>query len=165
MNIIELLLTELTREAQTTRKMLALVPADKLDWAPHEKSMKMGPLAIHIAELPTWVTLALKTDGLDFATAPYNPPPASNAAELLALFEKSYEDGRASLGEAKDEDLSGGWVLRNGDEIYGTMTKHETIRHAYSQTIHHRAQLGVYLRLLNIPLPSSYGPSADDPSF
>lgn len=165
MNIIELLLTELAREAQTTRKMLALVPADKLDWAPHEKSMKMGPLAIHIAELPTWVTLALKTDGLDFATAPYNPPPANNAAELLELFEKSYEDGRASLSQAKDEDLNGSWVLRNGDEIYGTMTKYETIRHAYSQTIHHRAQLGVYLRLLNIPLPSSYGPSADDPSF
>ncbi|WP_370583456.1 DinB family protein [Pedobacter sp. ASV12] len=163
--MIELLLTELAQEAQTTRKMLALVPADKLDWAPHEKSMKMKDLSVHIAELPTWVTLALKTDGLDFATEPYNPTSVSNATELLALFEKSYEDGRSSLSQATDKDLSGTWVLRNADQIYATMTKYETIRHAYSQTIHHRAQLGVYLRLLNIPIPGSYGPSADDPSF
>ena len=165
MNIIELLLTELELEAQTTRKMLALIPTDKLDWAPHEKSMKMKPLATHIAELPTWITLALKTDELDFATAPYEPAAAANAAEILALFEKSFADGKGSLSEAKEEDLNGKWVLRSGEEIYATMTKYETIRHAFSQTIHHRAQLGVYLRLLNIPIPGSYGPSADDPSF
>lgn len=165
MKIIELLLKELAQEAQTTRKMLALVPADKLDWAPHQKSMKMKDLTVHIAELPTWITLALKTDGLDFATEPYNPTAVSNAAELLALFEKSYEDGRTSLSQATDDDLNGSWVLRNGDQIYATMTKYETIRHAFSQTIHHRAQLGVYLRLLNIPIPGSYGPSADDQSF
>jgi uncharacterized damage-inducible protein DinB len=165
MNIIELLLTELELEAQTTRKILALVPADKFDWAPHEKSMKMKPLATHIAELPTWITLALKTDELDFATTPYEPVTVANAAEILDLFEKSYADGKGSLNEATAEDLKGKWVLRNGEEIYANMTKYETIRHAYSQTIHHRAQLGVYLRLLNIPIPGSYGPSADDPSF
>lgn len=165
MNIIELLLTELEREAQVTRKMLALVPEDKLDWAPHEKSMKMKSLSTHIAELPTWITLALKTEELDFATTPYEPIEVQNATAILAVFEKSYEDGRGSLMQAQEEDLTGKWVLRNGDEIYATMTKYDTIRHAYSQTIHHRAQLGVYLRLLNIPIPGTYGPSADDPSF
>ncbi len=165
MNIIELLLTELEREAQVTRKMLALVPADKLDWAPHEKSMKMKSLSTHIAELPSWISMALKTEELDFSTAPYEPVAVENAAEILAVFEKNYEEGKESLMQAKEEDLTGKWVLRSGDEIYATMTKYETIRHAYSQTTHHRAQLGVYLRLLNIPIPSSYGPSADDQSF
>ncbi len=165
MNIIELLLTELEREAQVTRKMLALVPSDKLDWAPHEKSMKMKFLSTHIAELPSWISMALKTDELDFATTPYEPIAVENAAEILAVFEKNYQEGRDSLMQAKEEDLTGKWVLRSGDEIYATMTKYETIRHAYSQIIHHRAQLGVYLRLLNIPIPGSYGPSADDPSF
>lgn len=165
MNIIELLLTELEREAQVTRKMLALVPTEKLDWAPHEKSMKMKDLAVHIAELPTWVSMAINTDELDFASEPYNPPAVSNATELVALFEKSYEDGRATLSKTNEDELTKSWVLRSGDQIYATMTKYETIRHAYSQTIHHRAQLGVYLRLLNIPIPGSYGPSADDPSF
>ncbi len=165
MNIIELLLTELEREAQVTRKMLALVPADKFDWAPHEKSMKMKALATHIAELPSWVTLGLTTEELDFATAPYEPAPVQSTSDILTLFEKSYEDGRASLTKAKEEDLTGKWVLRNAEQIYATMTKYEIIRHAYSQTIHHRAQLGVYLRLLDIPIPGSYGPSADDQSF
>ena len=165
MNIIELLLTELEREAHITRKMLALVPIDQLDWAPHEKSMKMKALATHLAELPSWVKLGLTTEELDFATAPYEPANFLTTADLLALFEKSYEEARASLGEAREENLTGKWVLRNAEEIYATMTKYEIIRHAYSQTTHHRAQLGVYLRLLNIPIPGSYGPSADDPSF
>ena len=165
MNIIELLLTELEREAQVTRKMLALVPADKFDWTPHEKSMKMKALATHVAELPSWVTLGLTTEELDFATAPYEPASVEATSDILALFEKSYEDGRRSLTQAKEEDLTGKWVLRNAEQIYATMTKYEIIRHAYSQTIHHRAQLGVYLRLLNIPIPGSYGPSADDQSF
>lgn len=165
MNIIELLLTELEREAQVTRKMLALVPTEKMDWAPHEKSMKMKDLAVHIAELPTWVSMAINTNELDFASEPYNPSPVSNAADLVALFEKSYEDGRTTLSKTNEDELTKSWVLRSGDQIYATMTKYETIRHAYSQTIHHRAQLGVYLRLLNIPIPGSYGPSADDQSF
>ena len=165
MNIIELLLTELAYEAQVTRKMLTLVPADKFDWAPHQKSMKMKALATHIAELPSWITLGLTTEELDFATAPYEPAPIEATSDILALFEKSYQDGKGSLMQAKEEDLTGKWVLRNAEQIHATMSKYEIIRHAYSQTTHHRAQLGVYLRLLNIPIPGSYGPSADDQSF
>lgn len=165
MDTIKLLLTELEQETQTTRKMLALIPVDKFDWAPHERSMKMKALATHIAELPSWVTLALTTEGLDFAAEPYEPVPVKITADILDLFEKSYTDGKAHLMKAKESDLTGKWVLRNGDEIYADMTKYDTIRHVYSQIIHHRAQLGVYLRLLNIPIPGSYGPSADDAQF
>ncbi|MGF1925903.1 MAG: DinB family protein [Bacteroidia bacterium] len=165
MDIIELLLTEMEREAQVTRKMLALVPEDKFEWTPHEKSMKIKSLATHIAELPSWVKLGLTTEELDFSTAPYHPVPITSTSDLLTLFEKSYQEGRESLGLAKAGDLTGKWVLRNAEDIYATMTKYEIIRHSYSQTTHHRAQLGVYLRLLNIPIPGSYGPSADDPSF
>ena len=165
MNIIELLLTELAYEAQVTRKMLTLVPADKFDWAPHQKSMKMKALATHIAELPSWITLGLTTEELDFATAPYVPAPIEAKSDILALFEKSYEDGKGSLMQAKEEDLTGKWVLRNAETIHATMSKYEIIRHSFSQTTHHRAQLGVYLRLLDIPIPGSYGPSADDQNF
>jgi len=165
MKIIELLLKEFDHEIQTTRKMLALVPVDKFDWAPHEKSMKMKALATHIAELPSWVELGLTTAELDFATAPYQPEVIENNEDLLALLEKSYQAGRNSLNNASEADLSGRWLLRTAETIHADMSKYEIIRHAFSQTIHHRAQLGVYLRLLNIPIPGSYGPSADDQKF
>jgi uncharacterized damage-inducible protein DinB len=165
MKIIDLLLTEFEQEAQITRKMLALVPIEKSEWAPHEKSMKMGALSIHITDLPSWVTLGLTTPELDFETMPYEPKVVENNAELLALFEKSYESGKASLIAAQEEDLTGRWILRSGATIHADMSKYEIIRHSFSQTTHHRAQLGVYLRLLNIPIPGSYGPSADDATF
>ncbi|RZK40468.1 MAG: DinB family protein [Pedobacter sp.] len=165
MNIIELLLTEMERESNTTRKMLSLVPMNKLGWTPHQKSMTMRSLATHVAELFSWVELGLNTDELDFAVTPYEQVSVENTQDLLLLFEKSYTEGRNALAVTKDSDLTGKWVLRNADEIYATMTKYEIIRHTFSQIIHHRAQLGVYLRLLDIPIPGSYGPSADDPSF
>jgi uncharacterized damage-inducible protein DinB len=165
MKILELLLTEFEQEAQATRKMLTRVPMDKLDWAPHQKSMKVGPLSTHIAELPSWVTLGFDTEELDFATAPYEPTIIESNADLLALFEKSYQSGKNSLSNAKEEDLNGRWILRTADTIHADMSKYEIVRHSFSQTIHHRAQLGVYLRLLDIPIPGTYGPSADDATF
>ena len=165
MQIIPLLLKEMEQEAATTRKMLQRIPEDKFDWKPHEKSMSMKTLAVHIAELPSWVQMALTTSELDFSKMDYKPTPVSNVEELLALFEKSYEEGRSALSSAKEEDLLEKWTMRNGDQIYMVMTKYEVIRHSFAQTTHHRAQLGVYLRLLNIPIPGSYGPSADEPSF
>ncbi|HTM97241.1 MAG TPA: DinB family protein [Pedobacter sp.] len=165
MNIIELLLTELAQEAAVTRKMLAIVPVDKFDWAPHEKSMKMKALASHIAELPGWVKLALTTKELDFATAPYEPIPVASNDDLLAILEKSLAEAKSSLEEAKEEDLNERWILRTGETIHADMSVYEMIRVSYSQVSHHRAQLGVYLRLLNIPIPGSYGPSADDQNF
>ncbi|ANE51267.1 DinB family protein [Flavisolibacter tropicus] len=165
MNIIELISKEFEAEAVTTRKMLERVPADKLKWQPHPKSMTMEQLTVHIAELPSWISMALHTSELDFASQPYEPTIVNDTQDLLNVFEKSLADGRKALQEAKEEDLLPTWVLRNGDQIYATMTKYEVIRHSLSQTIHHRAQLGVYLRLLDIPIPGSYGPSADEPGF
>lgn len=165
MTIIETFLKELNEEAQTTRKMLQRVPADKFDWQPHPKSMSMKQLATHIAELPSWVAMAVTTDELDFAKMNYTPTPVNSTDDLLELFEKSLKEGISALENTTEEKLTERWTLRNGDEIYSVFTKGGTIRHSISQTIHHRAQLGVYLRLLDIPIPGSYGPSADDPTF
>ncbi|RAJ95780.1 putative damage-inducible protein DinB [Larkinella arboricola] len=160
--LIEMLLKEMDQEANTTRKMLSRVPNDQYDWQPHPKSMTVRSLATHIAELPTWVSLTLNTDGLDFATTPYQPKEINDTDHLLQYFEESLKEGRDELAKATDEELPKRWVLRNGEEIYSDGTKGEMIRIAYSQIVHHRAQLGVYLRLLNIPIPGSYGPSADE---
>ncbi|WP_026259963.1 DinB family protein [Segetibacter koreensis] len=165
MQIIPLLLKEMEQEAAITRKMLERVPDDKFDWKPHEKSMTLKQLTVHIAELPSWVKMALTTSELDFSKMDYTPTPVSNTEELISVFEKSLAEGKAALSEAKEEDLLPTWTLRNGEKVFSVMTKYEVIRHSFAQTTHHRAQLGVYLRLLNIPIPGSYGPSADEPNF
>lgn len=162
MSQIAMLLKEMDQEANTTRNMLSRVPDDRYDWQPHPKSMTIRSLTTHIAELPSWVTLALTTDGLDFATTPYEPKTINDTAHLVDYFEQSLADGKAHLAEATDEQLEGRWVLRNGEQVYSDTSKGEMIRISYSQIVHHRAQLGVYLRLLNIPIPGSYGPSADE---
>ena len=162
MNRNQEFLKEVNKEAITTRKMLSAVPNDKYDWKPHPKSMSLKQLATHIAELPSWISLGLTTDGLDFAVNPYNPVDIANTTDLLAYFEKNYAQGRADLEATNEEILQQPWVLRNGDQILLNQNKYDTVRVAISQTIHHRAQLGVFLRLLNIPIPGSYGPSADE---
>ncbi|PKK38568.1 damage-inducible protein DinB [Siphonobacter sp. SORGH_AS_0500] len=162
MELIPLFLKEMEQEALTTRKFMALIPDDKLDWAPHQKSMKMSNLATHIAELPTWVTMALTTDELDFAKIPYEEKKIQNNADLMAFFEESLANGRTQLIPENESLLNKPWTLRNGEIVYNVDPKHEVIRMAFSQITHHRAQLGVYLRLLNIPIPGSYGPSADE---
>ena len=162
MTIIKSLSKELETEAATTRKMLERVPNDKYDWKPHEKSMTIKRLATHIAELPSWIGITLNTDELDFAKNPYTLPDISNTAQLLNYFEKNLTEGKAELAKAREEQLSQPWTLRNGEKIYNTSPKSDVIRMTYCQVVHHRAQLGVYLRLLNIPIPGSYGPSADE---
>jgi uncharacterized damage-inducible protein DinB len=165
MSIIQMLLKEMDNEAQTTRKMLERVPDDKYDWKPHEKSMTIQQLTTHIAELPTWVSMVLATSELDFASSPYEPKKIARTEDVLKLFEESLADGKAHLSKAIEKDLEPNWTLRNGEEIYSVNTKGEVIRMTYCQIVHHRAQLGVYLRLLNIPIPGSYGPSADEMIF
>lgn len=165
MEILPLLLKELEFETGVARKMLALVPEDKYDWQPHQKSMTMKQLAVHLAELPSWITLGLTTAELDFETSPYVPTPITTTADLLNILEQSYRSGKSSLESATENDLLPGWTLRNGKQILAVMNKYEIIRHSLNQITHHRAQLGVYLRLLNIPIPGTYGPSADDMNF
>ncbi|HEX5171472.1 MAG TPA: DinB family protein [Cyclobacteriaceae bacterium] len=162
MTQLEALREEFEKEVLTTRKMLSVVPSDKFDWKPHEKSMTLKRLATHVAELPTWIGMTMTTDELDFENNPYTPKPVKNTKELLAYFEDSVEDGRKHLSLAHENQLDKAWTLRNGKTIYSTEPKRDVLRMAFSQVIHHRAQLGVFLRLLNVPIPGSYGPSADE---
>lgn len=164
MSIIPMLLKELEQEAQTTRKFLAAVPEEKFSWKAHEKSMSLQQLATHVAELPGWVSFALATDELDFAKNHYEPAIVNSTSELLASFEKAYGEGKAALAASNEKELEKTWTMRNGDTIYLTITKAEMIRISISQTIHHRAQLGVYFRLLGVAVPPSYGPTADFPN-
>jgi uncharacterized damage-inducible protein DinB len=165
MKLIPMLLEEMELEAKTTRKMLERVPNDKYDWQPHPKSMTIRQLATHIAELPSWIPLTLTTDELDFADNPYTPQVITDTPALLEYFEKTLSEGKDSLQKAQEEQLDDLWTLRNGEEIYSTTSKAEVIRMTYCQIVHHRAQMGVCLRLLDVPIPGSYGPSADDTSF
>ena len=161
-NIIEMFTKEFNQEAETTRKMLSIVPNDKYDWQPHPKSMTIRRLATHIADIPSWVDMAINSDELDFANTDHKEPVVNDTKHLLEFFEESVAKGNAALAKAKEDELGQEWVMRNGDQIYAKMTRGELIRVSLSQTIHHRAQLGVFLRLLDIPIPGSYGPSADE---
>ncbi len=153
---------ELANEGETTRKMLSVVPNDKYDWRPHQKSMTIKELTAHIAELPTWIGMTLNTSELDFATSPYTPVNIISTAQLLEYFEKCLAEGKAELAKATEEQMEELWTLRNGDNIFLTDPRREMLRSTLSQIIHHRAQLGVYLRLLDVKIPGSYGPSADE---
>ncbi|TMI65385.1 MAG: DinB family protein [Bacteroidetes bacterium] len=164
MTFIEFFKQQFIEEAATTRKMLSRVPDDKLDYKPHEKSMVMKSLVTHLADLPGWVHFTLTTDELDFQ-AGYEQPDINNNKQLLEYFEKRYNDGLSALIEENEKEMDKPWTLRNGETVYATNPKIDVLRMSLSQQIHHRAQLGVYLRLLNIPIPGSYGPSADENSF
>lgn len=163
MTIIQQFSRQLEQEAQTTRKMLSIVPDDKYDWKPHTKSMTMKRLVTHIAELPSWIKMTLTTDELDFSKNPYKVENITNNEELLGYFERMVDEGKSYLKEEYTDSLSENWTLRDGETIYDVSPKVDVLRMALSQIIHHRAQLGVYLRLLDIPIPGSYGPSADEP--
>jgi len=162
MQILKILSKEMTNEAQTTREMLNRIPDNKFDWQPHEKSMNIERLSNHIAELPGWVTMVLNTEELDFLKSPYVPTTYANKKDLLSYFEETLKAALASLEQASEDQLSEPWTLRQGEIILSQGSKLDMIRMSYSQIVHHRAQLGVYLRLLNVPIPGSYGPSADE---
>lgn len=161
MNQIEVFKRELEQEAQITRKMLSIVPDDSYDWQPHVKSMTISRLASHVAEIFSWISMILKTDELDFATGEM-PPQFYNTENVLAYFEANYACAKADLEAANEAELDKPWTMRNGETIFFTQTKAEVIRMSFSQIIHHRAQLGVFLRLLDVAIPGSYGPSADE---
>ena len=162
MTVTESFSRELESEAITTRKMLERVPFDNYNWKPHEKSMTLQKLASHVAELPSWISMTLNTNELDFAQNPYTLPEITSSEQLMKYFEKNLAEGRSELAKATEEQLSQPWILRNGEDIYNVSPKGDVLRMTYCQIVHHRAQLGVYLRLLNIPIPGSYGPSADE---
>lgn len=169
MTLNELFLPEFDNETKSTRRTLERVPEDKFGWKPHEKSGAMGWLAGHLAMLPWWATITIHQDSLDLmpgGQAPTPPPAPKTTKELLALFDAKVAEGRAAIAGACDEDLRKPWTLfKNGQKIL-SLPKFVVLRSfVMNHMVHHRAQLGVYLRLNNVPVPSIYGPSADEAPF
>ena len=157
----QLFLKELTLESEVTRRYLESVPFDKSDFKPAEKSEALGRLAIHVAEITAWWTSCVKDDKLDFIN--FEPKVIKTTVELLSYFDSLLDEAKQSLAEVKDEEFEKEWSMTYGDEILFTLPKFQVARiFCMNHLIHHRAQLGVYLRLLDIPVPAVYGPSADD---
>lgn len=165
MPLADFLLPEFDQEMAFTRRVLDRVPEAHLAWKPHAKSWSLGELATHVANIPGWVEPTMKHDALDMA-APDAPKPMQSVAsrsELLALFDRGMQEARAALQEATDACLQGSWSLRMGDKVFFTLPRHAVMRtFVLNHGIHHRGQLEVYLRLKDVPLPSLYGPSADE---
>jgi uncharacterized damage-inducible protein DinB len=164
--LTDFFLAELEREVKPTRRMLERVPMDRAAWKPHEKSMAIGGLATHVANLPSWTALTLNQDELDIAPVgapPFKLEPFATTGELLAAFDKNVEDARKALEGATDEGLEEEWTLLAGGHKIFTDSKKMVLRqYVFNHLAHHRAQLGVYLRLNGIPVPATYGPSADE---
>ncbi len=162
------LLPEFDREMATTRKTLERAPTDKFDWKPHQKSSSMGELTHHLAHLPWWGGQALDSESFDFAPdgVPTKLRETKTIEEVLAWFDENVAATRQAISAASDDDFGKPWTLFfNGRKIM-TKSKAEVMRDfVLSHTIHHRAQLGVYLRLNDIPLPMTYGPTADENPF
>lgn len=165
MDTLQQLKSELANEYQITKNFIALFPEGKNEYAPHDKSMKMMRLATHLVEVFEWPSTILKTSELDFAKSGYVPTSLSTRDDLLKKLDEDYEAGKTALEGAKEEDLIPSWTIKNDGHELASWSKYEAIRHSLNQITHHRAQLGVYYRLNDIPLPASYGPSADSQNF
>ena len=165
MAISDALLPEFDNEMTNTRKTLERVPDDKFAWKPHEKSSAMGNLAGHLANLPSWASLAIKQDSLDLAPGgvPVTTPPLNSQVEVLETFDKNVAGARAAIAGASDQQLFQSWTLMANGKTIMSLPRVAVLRSfVMNHLIHHRAQLGVYLRLNDIPVPSIYGPSADE---
>jgi len=165
MALKELLLPEFDQEAAATRLLLERVPAKDAAWKPHAKSMTLGALAAHVANLTAWLGLTLTTTELDLnppGGSPFVPPGFTTVEALLVAFDNNVASSRAALARSSDADFGVPWTLKSGDQTYFTFPRAVVVRSfALSHLIHHRAQLGVYLRLRDVPLPPCYGPTAD----
>jgi uncharacterized damage-inducible protein DinB len=162
MSISATILPEFDQEMQNTRRTLERVPTDKFGWQPHTKSFAMGKLATHLATLPTWTGVTFQTSELDISQ-PFDQPKPSSTEELLAVFDQNVADARAQIAAAPDDAFFQPWTLRTGDHVIFTLPKIAVLRgFVLNHIIHHRGQMTVYLRLNDIPVPSIYGPSADE---
>jgi uncharacterized damage-inducible protein DinB len=169
MALSESLLPEFDQEMTNTRKTLERVPLNRFDWKPHEKSMAMGSLATHLSNIPTWAVFTIDQDSLDLAPGGVSLPPtelAKSEEDLLATFDTNVAKARAAIAGAADPDFFKPWSLMSNGNTLLTLPKIAVLRSfVMNHLIHHRAQLGVYLRLNDIAVPSIYGPSADESPF
>jgi uncharacterized damage-inducible protein DinB len=162
MPLVDALLPEFDHEMATTRKLLERVPEARFEWKPHAKSMSMGFLATHLAHLPRWAEMTMTQSEFDVAGYPVPDVPATRA-ELLAIFDKNIAAARAALTGRTDAELMAPWALKNAGHTVFSMPKTSVLRSfVVNHIVHHRGQLSVYLRLNDIPVPSMYGPSADE---
>ncbi len=169
MALTDMIVPEFDNEMATTRKTLERIVDEKLDWRPHEKSTTMGGLATHIANLPTWAVIGINDESFDLAPpgqAPVRAPEAKSQAEVLATFDKNVAAARQAIAGASDEHLATLWTLLHGGHTVFSLPRVAVLRtFVLSHIIHHRGQLSVYLRLNDLPVPSIYGPSADEGGF
>ena len=168
MPISKMILPEFDHEMANTRKTLERVPDEKFGWKPHDKSMAMGGLATHMANLPSWGTLIVGSESFDVMPGgtPMKTPELHSTAEVLQTFDQNVAATRAAIDAASDEALFQNWTLQKNGTAIMTLPKVAVLRSfVMNHIIHHRAQLGVYLRLNDIPVPSIYGPSADEGNF
>lgn len=165
MSIAEALLPEYDREMGLTRRLLERVPDAQFDWQPHERSMRLGRLVAHLAELPHWVVESITNASTEMTTrTPADHQPPTTRQAVLALFDQNVKAGRAALAGRTDAELAAPWTLKSqGKEVF-TMPKAAALRNfVMNHVIHHRGQLSVYLRLQDVSVPSIYGPSGDEP--
>jgi uncharacterized damage-inducible protein DinB len=164
----EFFAAQLEREAPISRRVLERVPENKPDWKPHEKSMPLGYLAQLVATMPNWIALQVLQDELDLRPVSgqgYKPPATDTKALLLAAHDDSVKKGLEALRESTDEHLATSWKLLVGGRVAMEDPRRVVIADTFTHLAHHRGQLTVYLRLNNAPVPSIYGPSADDRPF
>jgi uncharacterized damage-inducible protein DinB len=160
--LVDALIPEFDHEMTVTRKLLERVPEDRLDWKPHAKSFSLGELATHVSTLPMWGSITVNEAEIDGAAAGRMPMLRSRA-ELLEAFDKHVADTRAAITGKTDAELMAPWTLKHNGQTVFTMPKASVWRSfVMNHLIHHRAQLSVYLRMQDVPLPSMYGPSADE---
>jgi uncharacterized damage-inducible protein DinB len=168
MEMIELILSELDREAARSRRALEQVPDGKHDWKPHEKSMIFGYLAGMVANIPTWITMIVTQDSLDIAPkdGPKQARPALNtSAEYLQALDQATAGARDALRATSADHLNTNWQLLAGGQVVADTPRQEMIRDTINHWVHHRGQMTVYLRLMGAKVPALYGPSADDQRF
>ena len=157
------LLGELKNESANTRKIIERIPTEKLDWRPHEKSMTIGALATHIANLPVWISRIINAEGFDFASLGSNEKKETTEAILEQLTKKLNEAEQALTAATSDELFKSTWTVSRNDQVLYQLPKIVAIRSfAFNHIYHHRGQLSVYLRLLDISVPGMYGPSGDE---
>ena len=169
MSLSQALLPEYDQEMATTRRVLERVTDGSLRWKPHPKSWDLGSLATHVSSLPGWTNATIGQDHFDLeppGAEPYRQPPLGSRAEILAAFDKVSASGRAAIAAASDAELMGAWSLLKTGKTLMTLPRIAVLRSfVLNHLIHHRGQLTVYLRLNDIPVPSIYGPSADEGAF
>lgn len=162
----QILAMEMEQEAATARRLLERLPEDKFEWQPHEKSMTLGRLGSHVAETIEWTEMTIHQDVLDFAEMDYKPEPPATSAGLLEKFDAGVKAALETLNGVSDEDIMKPWTMKDGEKVYMTMPKVAVMRgFVMNHMIHHRGQLSVFMRLLDVPVPSIYGPSADEPDM